>query len=52
MADIFNDADVLKMTSDVVKKLENNQYDITNDEKNILLNKINDILRLHMKLNL
>ncbi len=52
MADIFNDADILKLTSDIIKDIEDGTYDISPEEKTILLNKINEYFILHMKLNL
>ena len=52
MADVFNDADILKFTSDVIKDIEEKKYDITEEEYEILIKKINDYFVLHMKLNL
>lgn len=52
MADIFNDADILKLTSDIIKDIEEGSYEVSFEENNNLLNKINEYFRLHMKLNL
>lgn len=52
MADIFNDADILKLTSEVVNDIETKKYVISDEEYAILLAKINEFFTLHMKLNL
>ncbi len=52
MADVFNDSDVLKLTSEIIKGIENGKYDISEYEYDILLQKINEYFRVHMKLNL
>lgn len=52
LADIFNNADLLKMTSDIVDKLNNSEYSVGEEEKNKLINKINEYIVIHIKLNL
>ncbi len=52
MADIYNDADILKITSEVIKNIENGKYSISDEEYDVLHRKINDYFRLHMKINL
>ncbi len=52
MADVFNDADVLKMASEVIKGINEGSYNITEEEYDILLHKINEYFRVHIKLNL
>ncbi len=52
MADVFGDADILKLTSDVMKDIENGKYNIIDEEYKNMVAKINEYFRLHMKLNL
>ena len=52
LADVFGDADILKLTSDTIKAIDEGRYHITDDEYKTLLNKINEYFRVHMKLNL